>query len=382
MSLATLVTLSCSLNSGFSTEDEFIMSTVDSPATRIIQHEFTMVHPGDPDAYPLDLSIIQKLDENDNPFEYNLWVNSVICRDKSCEIVRVEMTWDAIGRFQKYRVEPGHDLTKLDHVPFDKEDHAKLLGILKDRESPMREVTKDGLVGKKAKSAVDGVAGATLLTLSSIVVVGAGYTCYDLWHWANGAMVQKIRQLSSQQFTEKALSQMLNSSEDAVKFFALTSLRERKLFGQDAIDAVIRCVQTGGDELIKPCLDYLQLASKTTPAYHQNLVKVFDNCSSKKRVFILDFLGKSDEAIATKIYEGLAAKLPELTTFHEINMFLTLVEKKGVKSTFINSQTAELLSHKKFFFSRRAYWFLEKQELTGEIQKKTSQYKEKYAERL
>ena len=370
------------MNSGFSTQDEFIMSTVDSPATRIVQHEFTTIHPGDPDAYPLDLSIIQKLDENDNPFEYNLWVNSVICRDKSCEVVRVEMTWDAFGRFQKYRVEPGHDLTKLDHVPFDKEDHAKLLGILKDRESPMREVTKEGLVGKNAKSGVDGVAGATMLTLSSIVVLGAGYTCYDLWHWANGAMVKKVRELSSAKFTEKALSQMLNSPEDAVKFFALTSLRERKLFSEDAIAAVIRCVQAGGDELIKPSLEYLQSASKAVTAYHQNLVKVFDNCSSKKRVFILDFLGKSDDQVAVTVYEGLAHKLPELTTFHEINMFLTLVEKKSVKSDFINSQAAELLSHKKFFFSRRAYWFLEKQELNADVKKKTSQYKEKFAERL
>ncbi|MEM7396374.1 MAG: hypothetical protein AAF492_28900, partial [Verrucomicrobiota bacterium] len=204
---------------------------------RRVSHELTIVHPGDPRSRPMPVQLEQGLDATGDPTGYSMWVDSVICRDEQCEVVQVQLHWDALGRYARYRVEDGRDLTKLDHVPFSKADHAKLHGILNDRESPLKEVTKEGLTGPRANAGVDGIAGATLLTLKSTVVVGAGYTCYDLWHWANGEVSGIVRKLSGTTFSPAAMKRLLESGETDAIGFALVHMTKRKLFDPAIVSA-------------------------------------------------------------------------------------------------------------------------------------------------
>ena len=85
----------------------------------------------------MSLDLIQKLDSENNPIEYSLWVNSVICQDKTCDVVLVKLNWDAFGRYLFYEVKKGFKLTKLDHVPFTQEDHKKLQKILLNKKSAL-----------------------------------------------------------------------------------------------------------------------------------------------------------------------------------------------------------------------------------------------------
>ena len=343
-----------------------------------------IVHPGDPEERPFGLELKQYFDGEGNPSHYTLWVDSVICRDKTCEVVQVNLKWDALGNFDSYEVEKGEDLTKLDHVPFSKEDHAKLHRILSDRESPLREVTKEGLVGDKSKkkAAVDGVAGATVLTLSSTVVLGAGYTCYDLWHWANGEVSKIIRNKSSKAVKLEKLQDYLRSDSADKVDFALTCLKERKVRDAVTVDTVIKCLEKGSDELIKPALEFLSAAAKDKEEYFQNLIKVFNIASSEKRVFIITSLTKSTVLPSQDILDKLAAYLPELESYHEVHLMLTLFENNNKWSQTIETNSAALLDHKKFFFSRRAYWFLNKQKLSPEVKKKVDVYFQKNELRL
>lgn len=343
-----------------------------------------IVHPGDPEERPFGLELVQYFDGEGNPSHYTLWVDSVICRDKTCEVVQVNLKWDALGNFDSYEVEKGEDLTKLDHIPFSKEDHAKLRRILRDRESPLREVTKEGLVGDKSKkkAAVDGVAGATVLTLSSTVVLGAGYTCYDLWHWANGEVSKIIRDKSSKAVKLEKLQDYLHSDNADKVDFALTCLKDRKVKDQVTVDTVIKSLEKGSDELIKPALEFLSAAAADKEEYFQHLLKVFDISSSEKRVFIITSLSKSNVLPSQEILDKLADYLPELQSYHEVHLLLTLFENNKKWSQIIEVNSAALLDHKKFFFSRRAYWFLSKQKLSPEVKKKVDAYYQKNELRL
>ena len=353
-----------------------------SSLKRTVKHDLTIIHPGDPKSEPMDLELVQYLDDNGNPEKYSLWVDSVICRDKTCEVVQVEIFWDAFGRYQQYFVEKGSDLTKLDHIPFSKEDHAKLQRILKDKESPLREVTKDGLVGQKAKSAVDGVAGATVLTLSSTVVIGAGYTCYDLWHWANGEVVNIIRGLSGKSTSVAKLQEYLSSDEEESVLFAISKLKERKVFDSQTKAKIIDSMKGGSDELIAPAIDYLNESSQNTEEYFSSLARIYENCSSKKRVYITTALSKETRSISYSLCDRLSAKISELESYHEVHLLLTLFEQRKVWSKLIETNAVKLLDHPKFFFSRRAYWFLKKQKLSPEVQSKVDAFFKKHQLRL
>ena len=345
-------------------------------------YDLKIIHPGDPKSEPIDLKLVQSFDEQGNPKHYSLWVDSVICRDKTCEVVKVEMFWDAFGQYDKYFVEFGEKLTKLDHIPFSSEDHAKLQRILNDKESPLREVTKDGLVGEKAKSAVDGVAGATVLTLNSTVVVGAGYTCYDLWHWANGEVSQIIRQKSGQAFSVSKLKELLQNKKVDTVQFAITYLKERQVFDQTTVNAVIESMKIGGDELIESAVAYLKKASKTPADYFRSLQQIFVDCSSNKRVFILTSITEDSQLPSASFYDLLSKSIPDLKSYHEVHIMLTLFEKRKAWSPEIENNVVELLNHPKFFFSRRAYWFLKKNKVSAVNQPKVDAFFKKHQLRL
>ncbi len=163
-----------------------------------VEHVLTIVHPGDLAATPTLHTLVQTLDSDGEPVSYAMWVDSVICRDTVCDVVKVRIHWDALGRYQRYEIAPGSQLTKLDHVPFTKADLAKLQRILAASDSPLKEVEKESMTGKETNlpKGVDAVSSPTILTLKTAVIVGAGYTCYDLWHWANGLLTDHIRNLT------------------------------------------------------------------------------------------------------------------------------------------------------------------------------------------
>jgi hypothetical protein len=342
-------------------------------------HTLSIVHPGDPNEKVWDLELIENKDENGNPTEYSLWVDSVICRDKKCAIVKIQLVWDAFGRYQRYTVEKGEELTKLDHIPFTAKDHEKLQNILKDKKSPLSEVTKEGLTRKKP-AGVDGVSGATTLTLSSTVVVGAGYTCYDLWHWANGEVEEIIRDTSGKNFDAKTLTSFLDSKDSEKTNFALNYLKERKIYEQESIDAVVKSMKTADDVLIGPVLKYLK-GSGSLQKYYSSLIQIFTECSSHKRVFIINSLTK-EKNIPQGFYNRLSASLPSCESHHELQLFLTMIEEHQAHSSEIAKNTATLMNHKKFFIARRAYWYLKKQKLSPTLQKEVDLFTKKFEDRL
>ena len=350
-------------------------------------HQLTIVHPGDPKSRPIPVALEQIRDARGEPTEYRTWVDSVICRDAACEVVRVRLVWNALGQFQRYEVEPGEDLTKLDHEPFDAADHAKLLRILKDRDSPLKEVTKEGLVPKspdtpRHAAAVGGVSGATVLTLRSTVVVGAGYTCYDLWHWANGEVADIVRDLSGETFSPRALRRFLIDGDDHAKRFALTQLARRGATGPETVSAVIAGAKDADDALTEPILATLRAAAADPAAYHDALADLVANGTGGQRVAILTDLARSSQAPPAGFLDQLSESLPEFESYYEIHLFLNLMQQRNPGSEVVARNTAPLLKHEKFFAARRAYWYLSEQELPETLQAQVDAFRKRHADRL
>ena len=335
---------------------------------RQVPHQLSMVHPGDPEANIQKLTLHQSLDEAGEPAGYAMWVDSVICRTKECEVVKVQLHWDALGRYQRYMVAFGSKLTKLDHVPFAKEDHAKLQSILKNLDSPLAEVDKEGMTGKS--NAVDGVSGATVLTLKDNVVLGAGYCCYDLWHWANGGAVAEIRALSAKTISPKQLQAYLRSDDQAKILFALETLSTRKLHDSATVAAAIAA--TRAKPLVEPALIYL----RQTADFPEAFIQIFAKADSDTRVALLENLQAAPIADSA-FHDRLCDYLPNLDTYLEAHLFF-----RTIKSKRAIEQALPLLKHQKFFVARRAFWYLDEQDLPDPIRDQVDAFYDAHEDRL
>ncbi|NOX99822.1 MAG: hypothetical protein GXP30_08855 [Verrucomicrobia bacterium] len=362
-----------------------------SPSAHKVEHSLTIVHPGDAEAKPTPHTLTQWFDQHGEPTAYSMWVDSVICRDKTCEVVKVQLHWDALGHYQRFGVAYGSQLTKLDHVPFTPKDLTKLQGILKDLDSPLKEVEKEAMTAKAAPklstsdaddAGVAAVSQPTILNLKTAVILGAGYTCYDLWHWSNGLLTEYIRDFTGKDCSDKKLRSYLESADTDSTQFALKYAKKRQLTEPSFFNAVIKRSKSGSEKLITPALAYLKQAAASNQIYDDSIISLFSEADSKKRLLILEALSAESQKHLPGFYDALCDYLPTLESYYEVHLFLNLMNKKNPGSAKVAEKAAELLKHEKFFVSRRVYAYLEKQSLSADLQKQVTAYLEKNKDRL
>ena len=148
------------------------------------------------------------------PVCYSAHLTTGVCADGLCRPVDIHIYWDLLGRFQDYRMSPGHPITKFDHQPLTTDDHTKLRQLLADTSSLLRDYAIADMIDTtiKVRSGVlDAVTGATNPTFESVTVPGAMYTVYTLWHFVNGPVRSQIRQHTNVLLTDALITKMLQS---------------------------------------------------------------------------------------------------------------------------------------------------------------------------
>jgi hypothetical protein len=352
----------------------------------LVEHQLDIVRPGAPETADEVFILSQHLDDKNQPDSYSMWVDSVVCREKHCDVVKVRIHWDALGRYQRYGVAQGSILTKLDHKPFTRHDLEKLHTILLNKNSPLGEVEKEAMTGEKQKksenSALDGVSGATILALKNDVILGAGYTCYDLWHIANGAVVGHIQERTGKDSSVEVLKNYLNSEDILESKFAIESLQKRNI-GNAAISKEIMVRALHGDKaLVLPAMTYFKETSPSKMDYRKSLLEFFNKASSRQRVLFLKNLLSESPAAAPEFYQALCKDLPSLETFYETQLFFRLCEKQKTPPPVVIPHALKLLSHKNFFVQRRAFEYLDSKPCQPDVQAVLDEYYQKNKNRL
>jgi len=172
----------------------------------------------------ISASLHLKRDSAGLPDGYEATVFTPVCETERCYAIEILLHWDLIGNYVKFDTLPGGELTKLDHIPFTKEDYQKLNSILSNNNSALGAYSKDELVKNSRTSALDGITGATIQGIKDAVINGAVYSCYTLWHIAHGPVVDSIQE-STRRLLSKELVQKLVDLENAeVNYFLLNHL--------------------------------------------------------------------------------------------------------------------------------------------------------------
>lgn len=347
-----------------------------------------MHHPSFGQGEVRDVMLSRRIDRSGFPVEYGMWVNSVFCIDNQCEVVTVKMYWDALGRFARYELPPGTQLTKSDHVPFTRDDYDKLQTILQDQGSILRTHSLDSLTRpvkttkKNAESKlVDAVVQATEMTVKAAVVQGATYTSYNLWQWANGEIVGAIREWTHQKCSKALFLHFLKGGQSHEILFAIEHLGQHRIFDRDALAAVMEVMRDGENDRMEAGLAYLRTAFPAPVAYYEHLGLLFGNSKRPAQIYLLNLLAV-EEKLPDVLYESLVAQIPRFGEYYELHLLLNLLESRHYVSKQVLTNAAAVLDNENFFMARRAFWFLQKQELPADLQQKVKTFQEKHADRL
>ncbi len=158
---------------------------------------------------------------------YSAHVTTPVCNTGLCYEAELDFYWDVLGNFRNFEILPDKPLTKLDHVPFEDSDYEKLKAILLTKSPSFIHLRRDELVVTPFDTDpqdVDAVGGATLKHIEKDMVEGAIYTCYTLWHIANGDISFQMQEHTIQNLEKDLLAKMLDSDNVEAHYFAVENM--------------------------------------------------------------------------------------------------------------------------------------------------------------
>ncbi|MGK6350124.1 hypothetical protein [Parapedobacter sp. DT-150] len=169
-----------------------------------------------------DLQLIR--DSAGIPEYYHAYIFTPVCDDDICKPVYINLYWDLLGNYVRYAIPPEEPLTKMDHAEFHPAEYEKLHQILADPKSLLNDYKMEELVESTTRTVpgeVDAVTGATTKSLQAVVIPGALYTCYTLWHIVHGSVVDTIANITDSIMDTQLLSHFLTSKNHHYQYYAL-----------------------------------------------------------------------------------------------------------------------------------------------------------------
>jgi len=340
--------------------------------TKDIEHIVIVNHPSEKN--PITATLIQKIDREGLTIGYTMEVESVICLEEVCKVIPVILYWNNVGIFKTYELQKNATLEKWEADIFEEEDYVKLQSILRNPDSPFKDVYIHEILAIPSDSNedVDAISGATILMLDDEDTVrGATLTCYTLWHWANGEITEIIKDFTKRNISKTQIHSLL-TQDNAHYFLALQALEYQNIYTDTIIQSLKEKILIEDNKnLLKPTLKYFE--TMDSEVYFKNLLDVFIKGQKNQKLTVIQSLKTTDKKIPETFLERLSDVLTQLQSFQEVNTFLDFLQENNTASKKIINNTFSLLdSH--FLIARRAYWFLKNQQLTASQKEKLNAF--------
>jgi hypothetical protein len=325
-------------------------------------------------------TLTQFVDGDGYPVGYAMPIETEVCRDKVCRLATVTIYWDELGNFERLELPLGQELSKKDHTPFTASEYQRLDGILGDKNSVLKGFKIDEITSGPIKERVDGVTGATVLTVKEATVDGAAYTTYTLWHWVNGDIAAHLRDSTQRAVSPGFLKKLLRANRLTRTKYAFHRINDRYPGDPQFVPLVLAALPQCDRTVTFQGLEYLEKNLDDERELHLRLVDVFQKMDSARKLYVVEYLFNQDE-IADSVFARLTESFDGMP-YYPIHRILSLVESHGASTRTVQSNVAALLSHDNFFVARRAYEHLAEQEVTERLRKKLREFFDRHADRL
>lgn len=154
-----------------------------------------------------------------------------VCYTEVCKPVRIDLYWDLLGNYLGFQVPSHQPLTKTDHKEFETNDYEQLHKILLNTQSILQHFNIYELVDRRTydlSDSVDAITGATPKTIKNEVIGGAVYTCFTLWHIANGPVKQALNDITGTHWNKALLRAFLSSTNHHYQYRAIDEVVNTK----------------------------------------------------------------------------------------------------------------------------------------------------------
>jgi hypothetical protein len=259
----------------------------------------------------ISASLHVKRDSAGLPDGYEATVFTPVCETERCYAIEIILHWDLIGNYVKFDTLPGGELTKLDHIPFTKEDYQKLNSILSNNNSALGAYSKDELVKNSRTSALDGITGATIQGIKDAVINGAVYSCYTLWHIAHGPVVDSIQASTRRLFSKELVQKLVGFQVAEVNYFLLNHLSSDDFIMY--LPEMLQSLELDEGYYVKNAIEKLPLdfyKDHRVQGYFENSFKKMDYFS---QVALLEKLSKIE--LQESLKDTLAKNLTERNSY-------------------------------------------------------------------
>jgi len=319
------------------------------PGHTTIPHELRLPDPTRPDLPEQAYTIHQRFESAGNPVGFRFHLSGVVCLEEVCEPLDVILYWDAFGRFKKLVTPPGKPLTKNEHEPFTENDYQMLDRLLRNPHTVLADYTYKDIAFPP--DAVDGVSGATPTTVQAVVVPGAAYTSWVLWHWVNGALPPLLRAFTQASTSPDFYAEQLGSDDPDALFYTLQWLAEETFHDARMYDALLDVLSASSDIITELALKAISQHAPSADRLHQDIARIAGQRSSSVHQ-LLAYLEKASP-LSIETLEILAQAIPSLDALDALDAF-EIFEQNQTTSTQLVAMVAQLTDHDDPFLAHRA----------------------------
>nr|WP_295922950.1 hypothetical protein [uncultured Dyadobacter sp.] len=257
-----------------------------------------------------ELVAIQEYRSPDGLIHWYRRVATEVCLTGDCRPIEVGIFWDCTGDFEGLEVfkEP---LTKTDHSDFTTWDYRKLVSILKNDWSPLREYALSELVDEKKEEGVDAVTGATKREIAEAAVEKAVYTTHTLWHLIHLGEKEQLAKLTARRLSEgPLLDNLLRPGRARYQPFLLDLFGQGQLPQTPTTESLVfdALANTTDPTLKAPALAALRSLDLSSPEVQDRFATIYQTQNPAQKAEILTVI-KPAYPLSKAWYEVLAADL-------------------------------------------------------------------------
>jgi hypothetical protein len=230
-------------------------------------------------------------------------VRTPVCLTGECRWIEIGLYWDCTGDFFGLEVYNEH-LTKTDHTQFSSKDYEKLLSVLRNDWSILREYEQSGLLNEQYEE-IDGTSGATKKEIAEETVEKAVYTTYTIWHLIHAGEKEQIILLTLNQLSNpQLLNSLLYKGTNKHVYFVLDQFGAGNLSGSDDI---VKLTVKGLSMTTDPIFQNIAIRAVSKldlddPWIQEKIAEIYPYYSQNNKLKILSAFNRS-KLLTGKLYE-------------------------------------------------------------------------------
>lgn len=257
-------------------------------------------------------------------------IETPVCLTGECKLVDVGLYWYCTGTFLGLEVY-GEPLTKTDHSKFSDADYDKLMSVLNNDWSSLKEYDFSDLIEEKAEGDVDAASGATRKEIASEAVADAVYTTYTLWHLVHNGEKEQLSKLTADQLNKSHLAnKLITNGRKEYRYFLLDLLGLGKLAPSDEINSLMmEGLKSGDDPYLKNlAFRALSMTPIDSPGIQSALAGIYPDFSPDEKLQILMAL-KGLRYLGSPLYHVLAKDLDIENEWFSVKILTVLLHGSG-----------------------------------------------------